>query len=140
MGWGRRFLLIEMAYLVFWLAYSLDWDGVLGVLVGIFFWLIWRLGVLVGVLFLLRWHICCFDWCTCCFCLAYLFIEMAWHVMYGVIPFAFSILKKYASWKKVHSSAGGAGDKSQLIFSCFGMVTHPLAFLWLDGKQTCKVR
>ena len=71
MGWGRRFLLIEMAYLVFWLAYSLDWDGVLGVLVGIFFWLIWR-----------TW---CFGWRT-------LFIEMAYLLLWLVyLLFLFGI-------------------------------------------------
>ena len=48
-GWrtwcfGWRILLIDMVYVVFWLAYSFDGDGVCGVLVG-------ALGVLVGVLF-----------------------------------------------------------------------------------------
>ena len=48
-GWrtwcfGWRILLIDMVYVVFWLAYSFDGDGVSGVLVG-------ALGVLVGVLF-----------------------------------------------------------------------------------------
>ena len=45
-GWrtwcfGWRILLIDMVYVVFWLAYSFDGDGVCGVLVG-------ALGVLVG--------------------------------------------------------------------------------------------
>ena len=38
---------------------------------------------------------------------------MAWHVQSG--PFRVLCGKKYASWKKYASGAGGAGDKSQLF-------------------------
>ena len=37
---------------------------------------------------------------------------MAWHVQSG--PFRVLCGKKYASWKKYTSGAGGAGDKLQL--------------------------
>ena len=42
---GWRSLLIKMAYLVFWLAYSFHSDGVLGVLVSVFLYWNGPLGV-----------------------------------------------------------------------------------------------
>ena len=40
---------------------------------------------------------------------------MAWHGMFRMVPFAFSVEKKYASWKKKYTSgACGACDKLQL--------------------------
>ena len=42
---GWRILLIDLVYVVFWLAYSFDGDGLRGVLVGV-------LGVLIFVSFL----------------------------------------------------------------------------------------
>ena len=124
---GWRIILIEMAYLVFWLAVSFDWDGVLSVLVGVLFGLRWRTWcfgwhiLLVDMAYLvfwlahlLRWHICCCHWCTCCFCLAYFWGGMAWHGMFRVLPFAFSVEKSTPAGKKYTSGAGGAGDKLQL--------------------------
>ena len=81
---------IEMTYLVFWLTYSFHSDGVLIVLVGVFFLFRWRaycfgwrilfiqmtyllfwlaysfhtddiLGILVGVIFWLKWRTCYFG-------------------------------------------------------------------------------
>ena len=119
--------------LKFTLAYSFDWDGVLGVLVGVLFWLRWRTWcfgwriLLIEMAYLVFWlpcsfywinieiwHFCCFDWCTCWFCLAYLFIGRAWHGMFRMVPFAFSVEKSTPAGKKYTSGACGACDKLQL--------------------------
>ena len=55
---------------------------------------------LIGVFAVFVWHI---YW-----------DGMAWHGMFKVVPFAFSVEKSTPAGKKYTSSAGGAGDKSQL--------------------------
>ena len=41
---------------------------------------------------------------------------MAWHGMFRVVPFVFSLEKNTPAGKKYASGAGGAGDKLQLCY------------------------
>ena len=97
-----------MAYLVFWLAYSFDWDGVLGVLVGVFFWLRWRTWcfgwriLLIEMAYLLLWLV----YLLFLFSIFIYWDGMVWHGMFRVVPFAFSVEKSTPDGKKYASGAG----------------------------------
>ena len=91
-----------MAYLVFWLAYPFDLEDTFIALIGVLVFLFGKFVYYVG---------------------------MAWHSMFRVVPFAFSVEKSTPPGKKYASSAGGAGDKSQLC----NPISLPIPYLSVNN-------
>ena len=117
--------MIETAYLMFWLAYSFDWDGVHGVLVGVFFGWDGVLGVLEAY---------SFDWDGIFVALIGVLVFLAYSFylgMFRVVAFAFSVEKSTPAGKKFASGAGGAGDKLQLCRLTIIDPGHLFSFLSL---------